>query len=334
MSQENTTFQQSAMVFAGFCGRNNGAIAHSYSNVDIFTRGVNAGFTAENNAYLTHCLSLGDVKKLGKKEVGRYGKVFGQLGFCNQIAEVYNRCFFISKKARGYYDYELNIKKGDFFELVRNNPQEWSEKIWELRRGKIGFRDDLSQEMLLPDDVTVVEISSARHLFSIAKAINEGDEAAAAAHYKLTTNIDLKGKKWLPLGTCDNPFTGTFNGENHKIFNFKILDMNYGGFFGYVKDAMIANLTVECIVKGNKSCAGFVGYNNGGKIACCHSCATVSSKNVAAGFVAVNNGLILKCSAKGKVSYLASRWVENALIGVFIIAFLALFALSAPRFII
>ena len=57
-------------------------------------------------------------------------------------------------------------------------------------------------------------------------------------HYELENDIELT-EEWVPIGTNENPFTGSFNGKNHKIINLQINDstLEYAGLFGYVKDS-------------------------------------------------------------------------------------------------
>ena len=55
------------------------------------------------------------------------------------------------------------------------------------------------------------------------------------AYYILNNDIEMQAD-WIPIGTKDNPFTGSFNGNNHTISNLYISDdYNYAGLFGYVE---------------------------------------------------------------------------------------------------
>ncbi len=58
------------------------------------------------------------------------------------------------------------------------------------------------------------------------------------SHYELERDIELT-KEWVPIGTNETPFTGSFDGKNHKIINLQINDstLKYAGLFGYVKDS-------------------------------------------------------------------------------------------------
>lgn len=64
--------------------------------------------------------------------------------------------------------------------------------------------------------------------------------------YILTTDLDLNGAEWDPIGTPNNPFKGWFDGDNHTISNYVITEKNdnYNGLFGVVT-GKILNLTVS-----------------------------------------------------------------------------------------
>ena len=56
---------------------------------------------------------------------------------------------------------------------------------------------------------------------------------------------------WVPVGTSEKPFTGTFDGRGYTIKNLALVEQEakegkaYIGFFGYAKDATIKNVTFE-----------------------------------------------------------------------------------------
>ena len=63
----------------------------------------------------------------------------------------------------------------------------------------------------------------------------EGTALNAAACAVLTTNIDLTGEAWTPIGSESNPYTGTFDGQNHTISGMTIENAeSYSGLFGNV----------------------------------------------------------------------------------------------------
>jgi hypothetical protein len=69
-------------------------------------------------------------------------------------------------------------------------------------------------------------------------------------NYTLENDIDLSDyPDWEPIGDADRPFTGTFNGNGHKIsgLTFGNSSAKYTGLFGYIRGAEIKNLTVEVV---------------------------------------------------------------------------------------
>lgn len=63
----------------------------------------------------------------------------------------------------------------------------------------------------------------------------EGTALNAAASAVLTTNIDLTGADWTPIGNASTIYTGTFDGQNHTISGMTIENAeSYSGLFGNV----------------------------------------------------------------------------------------------------
>lgn len=99
------------------------------------------------------------------------------------------------------------------------------------------------------------EISSKEGLMWLADAVNSGNEEIAGKTIVLTSNIDLEGENWTPIGfnengiveSTDKYFTGTFDGKGHTIYNLNIENDNAGGvgLFGAVHDATFKNFTLE-----------------------------------------------------------------------------------------
>ena len=70
----------------------------------------------------------------------------------------------------------------------------------------------------------------------------------APVYYRLTADIDLTGVTFTPIGTSSKPFRGVLDGAGHKIKGLTITKCNTDGnvgLFGYAKNAIIRNLTLE-----------------------------------------------------------------------------------------
>ena len=107
----------------------------------------------------------------------------------------------------------------------------------------------------------------------------------------------------VPIGNSSTKFSGTFDGKNHKISNFKTSGQ-YSGLFGYVNGATIQNLTVNVTNNaGATSAAGLVGVVNGTTtIRNCTVNGTISGTHQVGGFVGFAQGvyqdttLVLPCN--------------------------------------
>ena len=99
--------------------------------------------------------------------------------------------------------------------------------------------------------------------------------------FKLMKDLDMTNwiaennpkQGWLPIGVESAPFKGVFYGNNHNISGLTInrKTTNHVGFFGYVTNATISNLTLEgTSVTGASNVGAFVGYILGSTVTNCH----------------------------------------------------------------
>ena len=109
-------------------------------------------------------------------------------------------------------------------------------------------------------EVTTVSIESAEELYCM------GETSSLGMDFSLATNIDLTSflvtTPWRPIGSSDDPFTGSFDGAGNTITG---LDINQTGvtnvgLFGAISRASISNLTLETPdVLGGGRVGGLVG---------------------------------------------------------------------------
>ena len=101
---------------------------------------------------------------------------------------------------------------------------------------------------------TTVNISSAAELAWVAQMVNNSEQTGATASDKwfkgctltLTTDIDLAGHEWTPIGIgfvsgytsyMEKNFFGSFDGQNHIVSNLKITgEYRFAGLFGIIGD--------------------------------------------------------------------------------------------------
>ena len=94
-------------------------------------------------------------------------------------------------------------------------------------------------------------IANRPQLLLLQQKVNNGDKAYNSKAYKLTADIALDGL-WTPIGTNENRFSGTFDGDNHAItgtMTVKELAVNEGaGLFGVISKAAVKNIKNEATV--------------------------------------------------------------------------------------
>ena len=166
-----------------------------------------------------------------------------------------------------------------------------------------------------------VTISSAEGLAWFSVCVNglNGQEQNSydGKSIRLTTDIDLSGYRWKPIGHHYyypvNLFTGSFNGDNHIITNRYcneaiVESMPHKttcvGFFGSVINAEIKNVIItNSIVKGSQWVGGLSGYSDKSIIDNCHITANVVGSEKVGGLVGevCERSTIVNCSTKGSV---------------------------------
>ncbi|MCL2290892.1 MAG: InlB B-repeat-containing protein, partial [Bacteroidetes bacterium] len=123
-------------------------------------------------------------------------------------------------------------------------------------------------------------------------------------YYKLNNDIDLTdylapggegyakwgAEGWLPLGDDVTHFTGTFNGDGHKITGLWIdrSGTDYVGLFGYTGSATIENLGVEVTaagIQGKNNVGGLAGYSFWTGIEKCYATGAVTGNAFVGGLV-------------------------------------------------
>ena len=132
-------------------------------------------------------------------------------------------------------------------------------------------------------------ISSADELVFFAKDVNVNHNNYADKTVKLMADIDLAGKKWIPVGqTQVSSFQGTFDGQNHTIKNMTVnytgTNSDYAcGLFGWIElhngsPIVIQNVRFDnANVTGIKYTGVVAGYANGASGAEIKNCTVANS---------------------------------------------------------
>jgi hypothetical protein len=204
-----------------------------------------------------------------------------------------------------------------------------------------------------PDDP--YRIATAEDLLAMAADTSNYDKC-----FILTADINMGGQVFTTAiiaadtipdydfqGTA---FTGTFDGNGHKITNFTINGNDYLGLFGYI-NGLVKNLGLEDSTvsgssssyfvgglvglnygtisncdstgsvsgsSGSSTVGGLVGYNEGGSISRCYSTGVVTGGDESyylGGLVGYNDGSISNCYSTGSVSGSSDSQDVGGLVG-------------------
>ena len=132
-------------------------------------------------------------------------------------------------------------------------------------------------------------ISNADELVYFAKSVNVDGETYAGKTVKLTADIDLAGKVWIPVGqTQVSSFQGTFDGQGHTIKNMTVnytgTDSKYAcGLFGWIELHNGAPIVIQNVKFDNANVTGIkytgvvAGYANGASGAEIKNCVVTNS---------------------------------------------------------
>ena len=111
------------------------------------------------------------------------------------------------------------------------------------------------------------EVSTAAGLAYLAQQVNGGTDYSGAV-INQTTNLDLSGHYWEPIGISDNgdcgssdkAFSGTFNGNGHFVTGAKaVLPFKDNGLFGNVSGTVKHVFVMDGEYQGSYASSGSVG---------------------------------------------------------------------------
>lgn len=151
----------------------------------------------------------------------------------------------------------------------------------------------------------VIEVRSAGQLQEICKQVNLGDSFYCNGYYRLENDLDMHGMKWIPMGiSAHEPFCGVFDGNGYSIKNINVKGNLKGcsGFFGYLKQAVVKQLSIEGRVTGGVYTGAFAGVVEDSDITSCFASAHVYGRHYTGGFVGMNSGRIQHCYWAGVVA--------------------------------
>ena len=183
----------------------------------------------------------------------------------------------------------------------------------------------------LPKDLS---FTTAAQLRLLAYTVNSGSDDFSGKTVKLSNNIDLQYRQWIPIGgnnatdVSGKAFKGTFDGQHHTINNLYITSkVYYVGFFGRLQGT-VRNLGIQSgYVVGRNKAAGLSG-GAAGTIENCYNRAYVSATSHAGGIAGIASNLkVTNCynnanlkvtnNAGGIVGYFSSATTSTQLTGCY-----------------
>ena len=127
----------------------------------------------------------------------------------------------------------------------------------------------------------VYQITKETELHWFASEVNSGNTAISA---RLLNDLALTSGNWYPIGKTGHAYTGTFDGDGHKITNLKVeLAQDEVGFFGLIgAGGKVQKLHVQGTVKATGTAnqtGGIAGACSYGNIYYCRNRGKVGAKN-------------------------------------------------------
>ena len=147
-------------------------------------------------------------------------------------------------------------------------------------------------------------IADKEDLQAFAAKVNAGENAVNAV---LTADIDMTGEDWTPIGDTNDGYTGTFDGNGHKISKLvceRTGDKQVSGLFAQLKEnSVVKNLGMEDgVFTSSTSTAGAVAAkSNLGKVINCWNSGKVTAHDYAGGIVGSSKGWIESCKNSGAI---------------------------------
>ena len=149
-------------------------------------------------------------------------------------------------------------------------------------------------------------IENAADLISFRDSVNNGNNYLNK-YILQTTDIDLSGEEWIPIGIYEdggsNYFYGTYDGGGHAVTNLQIHDKGNNGFFGRLGGTVL-NLGIESGSIEGECCGGIASHSIGNTAAIinCYNKADVIASLRAGGIADNFAGNIIGCWSSGIIS--------------------------------
>jgi hypothetical protein len=305
----------------GLVGINSDTITNCYATGSVSGEFYVSGLVGQNYGTITNCYSTGSVS--GYSGVG--GLVGDGGGVVNSFWDIQTSGRTTSAGGSGKTTAEMKTAStyfgwngcGEIIWTI-NEGSDYPRLLWECKPGQPLPQQQVSDFLEgsgTQDDP--YRVSTAEQLNLIGLFTCEWDK-----HFILVNNVNLAeytGTQFNIIGTYETKFTGIFDGNDHKVWNFTWTSTGESsvGLFGCV-GGQVKNLTMENVnvnVGTGMYVGGLVGINSG-TITNCYSTGSVTGSRSVGGLVGYNysySGTITNCYSTGSVS--VTGWSVGGLVG-------------------
>ena len=247
------------------------------SNIMATYEGVMAVLLASSDLNITNFYAT--VKESSKNNILNIGGNIGgnknaQLGYVARISsdgKFADDTYLLSTPSNINTDVVV-ITSGDLIRYQNNSIHDINAKFsvsdWKTTGKNADDTNNLSNNFGLPrltfakltwiDDDVVEEVAPTGNTYTIttaaqlgwfAKQVNAGNSFEGDT-VEIGANIDLNGRMWIPIGTLDNPFKGTFNGNGNgytikNIICEESTSTKAVGLFGVAQNAALNNVRID-----------------------------------------------------------------------------------------
>ena len=293
----------------GLLGYNGGTVTNAYSTVAVSGNNNVGGLIGEARGTITNTYAVGKVMATGTSKVG--GLVGYKSGTVNNSYWAVDTTGQATSPAGEGKFFSAMLKQGSYTNWDFNT-------VWEIEEGvTLPYLKGMAKPTgVNKTSYTYTEWEGAGtqespYLVKTPEQLN-AINYSLSTHYKLTNDINMQDKTFEIIAkTQSTAFTGTFDGDGHKISNLKIESANqYIGMFGYINGGKIKNLLLENVqVKGtNAYVGGLAGGNYNGTITNVGVTGEVTSTgNSVGGLLGYNSGTITNAYSTVAVSGGASN---------------------------
>jgi len=149
------------------------------------------------------------------------------------------------------------------------------------------------------------DLDAVRDNLSGSHVLMKDIDSTTAGYTELASNTANQGKGWQPIGTQENAYTGTFDGQGYEISDLFINHPSEAnvGLFGVVDErGLVRNVgVVNADVTGEWFVGGLVGVSFG-TVSNCYCSGSVSGNDQVGALVGQNDGTVSNSYSTGSVS--------------------------------